>query len=108
MSYTIKLSTLDRKNKKVELLHDSTVVYSLEGDLDIISSIQELLKKENISLREVARVAFDNRPGSFTGLKIGAVISNVLNWCLGKITISEVELPEYGSDPNIQKSAKME
>ena len=40
-------------------------------------------------------------PGSFTGIKIGVTIANVLNWALGKKKISELVVPDYGREPNI-------
>jgi len=72
-----------------------------KGDIDVVVAIQELLSENNLPLVDVASLVSNPGPGSFTGLKIGSTVANVLNWALGRKKISELEFPDYGREPNI-------
>jgi tRNA A37 threonylcarbamoyladenosine modification protein TsaB len=103
--YKIKIDATKRREKKVSLVDiekgREKVMAEKKGDIDIVSSIRELLIEQNIPLENIDEFLSDLGPGSFTGLKIGATIANVLNWALGRKTIKELDIPEYGRDPNI-------
>ena len=77
------------------------MVAEKKGDIDIVSAIKGLLEENNLPIENVDEFTSNLGPGSFTGLKIGATIANVLNWALGKKNIKELDIPEYGRDPNI-------
>ena len=47
------------------------------------SKIEELLKKENLSISDIDGVIIYEGPGSFTGLRIGISIANALAYSLG-------------------------
>ena len=49
---------------------------------DLVSLIEETLKKEKISLRDLKEIEVNVGPGSFTGLKIGVAVANALGFAL--------------------------
>jgi len=71
------------KVSKVQLCEGERVVDELTGDSPL-PLINDLLKKHNLKLEDLEEVGSYPGPGSFTGLKVGAAIANVLNWQLGK------------------------
>jgi len=103
--YKIKIDASKRREKEVTLVelkgNTEAVVAEKKGDIDIVVAIKELLEENNIPIDNIDEFISNLGPGSFTGLKIGATIANVLNWALGKKTIKELSVPEYGRDPNI-------
>lgn len=61
----------------------------------VLPMIDELLKKEGKTLKEITEIEIVTGPGSFTGLRVGAAIANALGYALnipvnGK-NISEME-----------------
>lgn len=106
--YTIYIDTADRYEKIVQLKDDKKVISEKKGDLDVVVAIRDLLSENKIEISDVAIVDVNKGPGSFTGLKIGVTVANILNWALGKKKISELDLPEYGSKPNIHKTKWLE
>jgi len=91
----------------------------------IFSRIAELLKQESVRFCDLTGVVFYEGPGSFTGLRIGVSVANVLIFglgikgvqCGGEDWIKEgvekldmasttVLLPIYGSDPHITAPRK--
>ncbi len=102
--FKIYIDTSDRKIKKVLLMNDANekIIDSVEGDFDPVPTILQLLEKHNITPAEISLFEPFLGPGSFTGLKNGIAICNVLNWALGKKNINDLFVPNYGSEPNIQ------
>lgn len=49
-----------------------------ELSTDIHAVMEELIKKQKISWRDLKGVIFYEGPGSFTGLRIGAAVANTL------------------------------
>jgi tRNA threonylcarbamoyladenosine biosynthesis protein TsaB len=49
---------------------------------DLVGLIQQTLKKERISLRNIKEIEVNLGPGSFTGLKIGVSVANALGFAL--------------------------
>jgi tRNA A37 threonylcarbamoyladenosine modification protein TsaB len=46
--------------------------------------IDGILTERGLTLKDIEEFDSFPGPGSFTGLKVGAVIANTLNYCLGK------------------------
>jgi tRNA A37 threonylcarbamoyladenosine modification protein TsaB len=102
--YKIYIDASKRYNKSVSLLKDSALLRVKSGDIDITSSIGELLKEFDLKISDIARFESNLGPGeSFTGLKIGAVIANVLNWSVKNEGLSDMKYPDYGREPNISE-----
>lgn len=101
--YKIYLDTSKKDHKSVRLLRGAAEIDVIEGDIDVVSSMEKLLKNNNLSIDDIDEVVPFKGPGSFTGLKIGVTVANIINWAKGKKKLSELDYPEYGSEPNIQK-----
>jgi tRNA A37 threonylcarbamoyladenosine modification protein TsaB len=106
--YKILIDTADRYNKSVFLTKEDKVVAEKNGDLDVVVALRDLLEENKVKFSEIEEVKANPGPGSFTGLKIGVTVSNVLNWALGKKKSTEIVLPEYGGQPNIHKTKWLE
>ena len=102
--YKIHIDSTKRYEKKVALVKTSKnkkeIVQELDGNIDIISSIDELLEKNGLSPANIAEYIPNTGPGSFTGIKIGITVANLLNWVNNKK--SKLYKPNYGKEPNIQ------
>ena len=49
----------------------------------LLPFIDEVLKKEGISFKDIKEIEVDTGPGSFTGLRVGVSVANALGWGLG-------------------------
>ena len=79
----IWLDLSESKISKVQLRDGEKVVDELIGDSPL-PMIDAILRKNHIRLEDLEEVDSYPGPGSFTGLKVGATVANVLNWKLGK------------------------
>lgn len=108
----IYIDSSKRDAKKVSLVEFSAekekVVDFEEGNIDIVGSIRDLVVRNNLKLNDISEFVPNLGPGSFTGLKVGVTVSNVLNWILGKKKINELDAPEYGGEPNISDRKRKE
>jgi tRNA A37 threonylcarbamoyladenosine modification protein TsaB len=108
--YKIYIDSSQRKEKEVRLIKmfagGEKVLQEKKGDIDIVGTIRDFLWKEKIIVRDVSEFIPNLGPGSFTGLKIGVTISNVLNWFNNKKTLKDLDYPNYGGEPNISKPQK--
>lgn len=107
--YKIYIDTSKRRDNLLELRKyekenlDYTVVAKTTGDFDLISELDKLLKQNDICIQDIEEFVPNLGPGSFTGLKNGVTVCNVLNWSLGKKTVQQLQMPHYGAEPNIQR-----
>lgn len=91
----------------MEILGDSEkIIDKVEGDIDIVGSIKGILKKNKLELKDISEFIPNLGPGSFTGLKVGVTVSNLFNWVLRRKNIRNLDLPEYGGEPNISERKK--
>ena len=108
----IYIDSSQRELKKVTLLeileNDEREIDFIEGDIDVVGAIRDLLKRNNLDLRDISEFIPKLGPGSFTGLKIGVTVANVFNWLLGKKYLNEMYYPEYGKEPNISEPKRKE
>jgi len=75
----------------------------IEGSIDIVGAVKDLLKRNNLDLKDISEFVPMPGPGSFTGLKVGVTIANMFNWLLGRKNLKNLDLPEYGGEPNISE-----
>ncbi|HOD01693.1 MAG TPA: hypothetical protein PKH50_03220 [bacterium] len=106
----IYIDSSQRDRKKVSLIKISGEKQKeldvIEGSVDVVGSIRKILQKNNLELKDISEFVPNLGPGSFTGLKIGVTVSNVLNWILGRKKLGELYIPEYGGEPNISERKK--
>jgi tRNA threonylcarbamoyladenosine biosynthesis protein TsaB len=86
----------------------------------LLPLIDSILKKNNLSFKDIKKIKVSNNGGSFTGLRIGVVTANALGYALGvpvesyiknqKSKIKNIKFnmvkPIYNGEPNITKSKK--
>lgn len=104
--YKIYINTSSRYAREVALIETTaqgseSVVGKRFGEIDIIVSIRDLLLDANLNLTDISSFDAFAGPGSFTGLKSGITVSNVLNWTICKKGLDELKVPNYGTEPNI-------
>jgi tRNA A37 threonylcarbamoyladenosine modification protein TsaB len=100
--YKILIDSTDRYKKSVKLIkNDTETIEEEEGDLDIVSTIEKILLENKMHPKDIIFFDVNPGPGSFTGLKIGTTIANVLNWALGLKKSNELTYPNYGRETNI-------
>lgn len=108
LQYKILIDSSDRYQKSVGLISTKNrEIDSVSGDIDIVSEIKNLLEKNKLRVEDISEFVANPGPGSFTGLKVGVTIANVLNWALGRKGLKELMYPNYGKEPNIQKPAML-
>ena len=103
--YKLIIETTDRKFHKI-LLNDvsgekETTVDSEIGEFDTVETIKTMLKRNSVNLSDLGEVTVHKGPGSFTGIKMGISVANILNWQLFGKKIEELDKPEYGREPEI-------
>lgn len=49
----------------------------------LLPFIDKTLKKNNLSINDIAEIKVNTGPGSFTGLRVGVAIANAIRFALG-------------------------
>jgi tRNA A37 threonylcarbamoyladenosine modification protein TsaB len=105
--YRIYIDSSSRDEKEVKLSENiggkEKILKEKKGNIDIVGTIRDFLNEEGLDIKDISEFIPNLGPGSFTGLKIGVTVSNVLNWFNGKKTLDNLYYPEYGGEPNISK-----
>ncbi len=108
--YRIYIDSSDRNSTRLNLFKiekgKEIKISGKEGHIDIVSGIKNMLDGTHLSLKDVEIVGYNLGPGSFTGLRMGATVSNVLNWVLAKKKVRDLEYPAYGAEPKITPPKK--
>ena len=104
--YKLHLEATKIDEKSVILYKDSNLLEEIRGDIDIVCSIKKVLEKNNLSPKDIDEFTYDKGPGSYTGLKVSSSVANTLNWIFARKSIDKLEMPDYGSEPNISKPKK--
>ena len=60
----------------------------------VLPMIDELLKKQDLSLRDISAIEVNPGPGSFIGVRVGVTIANTLGFLL-KIPINKKPIGEF-------------
>jgi len=60
----------------------------------VLPMIDELLKKQGLSLRDIGEIEVNPGPGSFIGVRVGVTIANTLGFLL-KIPINKKPIGEF-------------
>lgn len=79
----INLDTSVAKKAEAQLIQKGKILDSVETDSPL-TSIDKLLKKNNLKLEDIEEFDFNPGPGSFTGIRVGSAVAQTLNWALGR------------------------
>lgn len=63
--------------------YDEVIDSSRQKSQVVLSLIDRLLQRKQLSLSEITEIRINSGPGSFTGLRVGVAIANTLGWYLG-------------------------
>lgn len=102
--YKIYIDTTDRYKNIIKLIKDDIEVEVSSGEMDIVVEIQNILDKHSLKITDVSEVIANEGPGSFTGIKIGVTVANVMNWVIQNVSPKKIYEPKYGGAPNIFKT----
>ena len=106
--YKIYIDTAQRFSNILSLVElkntNEKILELIKGDIDINYEIKRMLEKHKLKPEDISEFNVNSGPGSFTGLKIGVTIANILNWALNKKSQEELIYPNYGKEPNINVS----
>ena len=80
----------------------------LEKDFDLIKGqaeglikkLAEILKEAGIDLKDIRAIAISEGPGSFTSLRLGATMANILAWTLN------IPVTTYNKEPLLEVAQK--
>ncbi|MBI2442501.1 MAG: tRNA (adenosine(37)-N6)-threonylcarbamoyltransferase complex dimerization subunit type 1 TsaB [Candidatus Levybacteria bacterium] len=53
-----------------------------ENPQEVLSLVDQLLRKHTLQLKDIAAIHVSEGPGSFTGLRVGASVANALGFLL--------------------------
>lgn len=72
----------------------------VEKSQQVLTLIDQILKKNKKTLKDITEIEVNLGPGSFTGLKVGISVANTLAWAL-KIPVNGQKIgklvePKYG------------
>jgi tRNA threonylcarbamoyladenosine biosynthesis protein TsaB len=87
--YTLYIDTSDNRQTSVMLYKNGEIIRKLIQERNISSQvllpmIDQILREENIKLENIVDVMVNKGPGSFTGLRVGITVCNILCWLLEK------------------------
>ncbi len=104
------IDTSDNK-KTIVMLDKFKLVkrYSNPSAQRLLKVINQALKSQNKTLKDLKSIKVALGPGSFTGLRVGASVANALSFAL-KIPVNGKlipVIPQYGKEPNISQPRKI-
>ena len=101
--YTYHIDTTDSSQTRVGIqLHKEIKWYTKQTDRsksqNLLPLIEKTLKYQKITLNDIRAIQVTTNQGSFTGIRVGVSIANVLGWVL-KIPVNDKKIlhPTYVS-----------
>lgn len=77
-----------------EVMTEKKQARNIKGSQVILQSVDTLVEKMGLSLSDIESIRVHAGPGSYTGLRVGAAIGNVLAFSL-EVPINEQEKGEF-------------
>lgn len=98
------VDTSDNKKTLVELRKNGKVfrvskIHPIPRSQTLLSLIDRLMQKQNLSFRELDEINVNLGPGSFTGLRVGVSVANTLGWALG-VPVNGKDVRKAPVEPN--------
>lgn len=88
--------TSDNQKTVVKFCDKEFIVPTKENkSQQILPLIEKILKNTKKSLSDISQIEFNQGPGSYTGLKVGAAVANTLGFALG-IPVNGQDLKKTG------------
>jgi tRNA threonylcarbamoyladenosine biosynthesis protein TsaB len=84
---TLKIDTTDNKKIIINLKVDGNE-YKKEQDFEknstqaVLPMIVELLKENDVTIKDIQAIEVNRGPGSYTGVRVGLAIANALSFAL--------------------------
>ena len=79
----LKIDTSDNRRTVVGLDESKLIkAYELPSQQDVLGTIDELLRREKKSLKDITEIEVNLGPGAFTSLRVGISVANALGWAL--------------------------
>lgn len=82
----LTIDTINREKVVIGLYENDTLkcfdFETADQSADILPTIEGILKKNNISLKDIKGILVNQGPGSFTGVRVGVTVANALAWSL--------------------------
>lgn len=72
----------------------------------VLTLIDQILKKNKKTLKDLTEIEVDLSPGSFTGLRVGVSVANTLGWAL-KIPVNGKRVDREGPVESVYKKYKI-
>ena len=70
--------------------------YKNPKDQELLTLIDQIMKKEKKSFKDIKEIKVNTGPGSFTGIRVGVSVANALAWSLGiKVNGKKSVMPRY-------------
>lgn len=79
------ISTIDREKISLKLISKEEKIFDFKTDdqsRDLLLFIEKTFKKEKISLQNLKAIVINLGPGSYTGIRVGVTVGNILAWSL--------------------------
>ena len=81
---TLYIDTSDRETITVGIGEKRFKTNARDGaSQKLLVFIEEVLKKEGQSMKDISEIEVNTGPGSFTGLRVGVSVANTIGWALG-------------------------
>lgn len=88
---------LENAGKKFKETASSKVLKSQA----LLPLIEKTLKENNFSVSDISEIRVNPGPGSFTGLRVGVSVANVLGWTLG-IPVNGYDVTQQPAEPKYE------
>ncbi len=102
----LSIDTTDNRTTKLTLDGKASVkTYASPREQNLLAAIDELLKREGVTIKEITAVKVNTGPGAFTSLRVGVAVANTLGYAL-QVPVNDQEIgvpavPAYGQEPHI-------
>lgn len=70
--------------------------YRHPREQELLTLIDEVMRRVGVSFNQIKEIKINLGPGSFTGIRVGVSVANVLAWCLNiKVNGRDRVVPRY-------------
>lgn len=98
---SLLIDTSDNKKIVLGLDQKRKIIILTYKEKSLLKNIERFLKEEGCSLDSIGQININPGPGSFTGLRVGFSVANLLGWYLEipvnglMVSQNKIALPNY-------------